>query len=53
LSLSNAALVAKTGAKGLAAIGAFIPDGDLDLGPYVQNQAEKLRLVFDSAVRVT
>jgi thiamine-phosphate pyrophosphorylase len=53
LSLSDARLVAATGATGVAAIGAFIPDGDLDLGPFVQNQAEKLRFAFDSSSRVT
>jgi thiamine-phosphate pyrophosphorylase len=53
LSLSDAPIVAATGAKGMAAIGAFIPDGELDLGPYAHNQAEKLRFAFDSVGRVT
>lgn len=53
LSLSDAPIVAGTGAKGMAGIGAFIPDGDLDLRRFVHNQAEKLRFAFDSARRVT
>lgn len=53
LSLSDARRVASTGAKGVAAIGAFIPGGNLDVQAFVQNQAEKMRLAFDSVVRVT
>lgn len=53
LSLSDAPRVAEAGAKGLAAIGAFIPDGELDLGAFVHDQAEKMRLAFDSVGRVT
>ena len=53
LSLSDAPQVADAGAKGMAAIGAFIPDGDLDLAGFVKNQAEKLRLAFDSGTSVT
>lgn len=41
------ALVA-TGASGLAAVGAFIPDGPADLETFVQDRARMLRKRFDS-----
>jgi thiamine-phosphate pyrophosphorylase len=53
LSLSAARSVAETGAAGIAAVGLFIPDRGGEPGPYVKNQAEKLRKLFDTAVGVS
>jgi thiamine-phosphate diphosphorylase len=53
LSLSSARLVAESGAAGLAGVGVFIPDQGVDPGQYVQNQAGKLRKLFDSAIGVS
>jgi thiamine-phosphate diphosphorylase len=40
--------LAASGAAGVAAIGAFIPDSDRDLRAFVQETVQRLRFVFDS-----
>jgi thiamine-phosphate pyrophosphorylase len=45
--------LAATGAAGLAAIGAFVPDSDQDLTAFVQQTVKKLRFVFDSTGSVS
>lgn len=53
LSASVARQVAGSGAAGLAGVGLFIPERGTEPGQYVQNQAENLRKLFDSAIRVS
>lgn len=53
LDLPQVSYLARTGAAGLAAVGAFIPPNQDDVGAFAQNCARNLRLAFDSALRVT
>ncbi len=53
LDLPQVPELARTGAAGLAGVGAFIPPKPGDVGSFVQNCAINLRLAFDSALRVT
>jgi thiamine-phosphate pyrophosphorylase len=48
LTATSMPALAASGAAGLAAIGAFIPDPDQDLTAFVQDTVRNLRLVFDS-----
>jgi thiamine-phosphate pyrophosphorylase len=48
LNLVSMRPLAASGASGIAAIGAFIPDSDRDLRAFVQDTVQSLRLVFDS-----
>lgn len=49
IDLSSIPLVAATGAAGVAAIGAFIPESRQSLAEFVQKRVIDLRLGFDSA----
>lgn len=49
LDLSSITFVAATGAAGIAAIGAFLPEPGHDLAEFVQKRVIDLRLGFDSA----
>jgi thiamine-phosphate diphosphorylase len=42
-----------SGARGLAAIGAFIPEQGVDLAPFVQKTVGELRFAFDSTHRLS
>ena len=53
LSHTVAHSVAETGAAGIAGVGLFIPEPGSEPGPFVKNQAEKLRKLFDTAIRVS
>ena len=48
LTADSVPALAATGAVGLAAIGAFIPDSGQDLSTFVQHTVRNLRFVFDS-----
>ncbi len=49
IDLPSIPLVAASGAAGLAAIGAFIPESGQDLSEFVQKRVIEMRLGFDSA----
>jgi len=53
LDLPEVPDLARSGAAGLAGVGAFIPPNPCDVRSFVQNCARNLRLAFDSARRVT
>jgi thiamine-phosphate pyrophosphorylase len=53
LTVDSVPDLARTGAAGLAAIGAFIPDSGQDLGAFVQKTAHDLRFAFDSTRGLT
>jgi thiamine monophosphate synthase len=49
IDLPSIPFVVASGASGVAAIGAFIPDADQGLAEFVQKRVNNLRLGFDSA----
>ncbi len=53
LNATSIPALAATGAAGLAAIGAFIPDSDRDLAAFVHETVRNLRFVFDSTSPVS
>ena len=53
LSHTVAHSIAETGAAGIAGVGLFIPEPGTEPGPFVKNQAEKLRKLFDTASGVS
>ena len=53
LDISSASLLAASCAAGMAAVGAFIPDGGEGVSEFVQKRVNGLRLAFDSATRRT
>jgi thiamine-phosphate pyrophosphorylase len=53
LTAASVPALSATGAAGLAAIGAFVPDADQDLATFVQQTVKKLRFVFDSTGSVS
>ena len=53
LTAASVRELAAAGAAGLAAIGAFIPDPDQELGTFVQESVRNVRLAFDSSRTVS
>jgi thiamine-phosphate pyrophosphorylase len=53
ITVDTAAVAARCGAAGVAAIGAFLPAEGASLDESVQQRVRALRLAFDSASRVT
>ena len=53
LDVSSMPLLAASGAAGMAAVGAFVPDAGDDITEFVQKRINGLRLAFDSASRRT
>ena len=53
LDVSSIPLLAASGAAGMAAVGAFVPDAGDDITEFVQKRINGLRLAFDSASRRT
>ena len=53
LDVSSIPLLAATGAAGMAAVGAFVPNAGDDVTAFVQKRVNGLRLAFDSASRRT
>jgi thiamine-phosphate pyrophosphorylase len=51
LDVGSIPLLAASGAKGLAAIGAFIPKGSEDVSEFVQKRVRQLRFALDQAPR--
>ena len=53
LDMSSMPLLAASGATGMAAVGAFVPNAGDDITEFVQKRINGLRLAFDSASRRT
>lgn len=53
IDLPSIPFVAASGAAGVAAIGAFVPDADQGLSEFVQKRVIAMRLGFDSALPVS
>jgi thiamine-phosphate pyrophosphorylase len=53
LDIPSIPLLAASGAAGMAAVGAFVPNAGADISEFVQKRVKELRLVFDSASRRT
>jgi thiamine-phosphate diphosphorylase len=53
LDVSSIPLLAASGAAGMAAVGAFVPNAGDDITEFVQKRINGLRLAFDSASRRT
>jgi thiamine-phosphate diphosphorylase len=52
VTIARAAAIVKTGAAGLAAIGAFLPDPSLDVAQEAEKTVKNVRFAFDSASTV-